>query len=283
MNPPGTLSQDSLDLKDIHLPDPVSWWPPAIGWWLLLLLLILGLVLLWLLVKKIRQPVLKKRAIAEMESVIQAYRDDRNKQQLMQQLSVVIRRIGISYLPRNRAAGVVGADWYERLNQLVEKDCLSQTSIQLLSVAPYQKSVDLKDEQVDELLLELQQWVKALATWSASCLNLNGPGHSCFYPCRYSYGRFFPPAQHQQQAALRVPFLEDFQILDPGSPRAMQKNLLLTVLLVCCLVVAGARYSASAVGWRTDRSARERQGFDACRGSVREYAGGRFSHQWTRG
>ena len=163
MNPLDTLTQDSLDLKDIHLPDPVSWWPPAIGWWLLLLFLILGLVLLWLLVKRIRQPVLKKRAIAEVENVIQAYRDDRNKQQLIQQLSVVIRRIGISYLPRKSAAGVVGADWYERLNQLVEKERLSQTSIQLLSVAPYQKSVDLNDEQVDELLLELQQWVKALA------------------------------------------------------------------------------------------------------------------------
>jgi len=36
-------------LRDIHLPDTISWWPPAPGWWGLLLLLVLtvGLLLWW--------------------------------------------------------------------------------------------------------------------------------------------------------------------------------------------------------------------------------------------
>ena len=28
-----------LPLRDIHLPEAVSWWPPAYGWWLLVVLL----------------------------------------------------------------------------------------------------------------------------------------------------------------------------------------------------------------------------------------------------
>lgn len=40
-----------LPIRDIHLPDAPSMWPPAIGWWLLagllLVLLAIGLHLLW--------------------------------------------------------------------------------------------------------------------------------------------------------------------------------------------------------------------------------------------
>jgi len=37
-------------LRDIHLPDPVSWWPPAFGWWLVAVTLVLAVAtfLYWL-------------------------------------------------------------------------------------------------------------------------------------------------------------------------------------------------------------------------------------------
>ena len=40
MNTPDPLSQ----LRDIHLPEPISPWPPAPGWWILLVLSILLIV-----------------------------------------------------------------------------------------------------------------------------------------------------------------------------------------------------------------------------------------------
>jgi hypothetical protein len=39
MNPTDPLAQ----LRDIHLPEAVSWWPLAIGWWLVAIVCILGL------------------------------------------------------------------------------------------------------------------------------------------------------------------------------------------------------------------------------------------------
>jgi hypothetical protein len=38
----GSSSSPNIDLsqlKDIHLPDDISWWPLAIGWWLLITIL----------------------------------------------------------------------------------------------------------------------------------------------------------------------------------------------------------------------------------------------------
>ena len=42
------MDPDQLPLRDLHLPDPVGWWPPAPGWWLLLATL--AMLLIWLAV-----------------------------------------------------------------------------------------------------------------------------------------------------------------------------------------------------------------------------------------
>ena len=154
---------DTLELRDIHLPEAVSWWPPAPGWWVLLVLLIMAVLLSWWLIRKFRSPVLKKAVEREIDALISSYRHTRNKQQLLQQLSVTLRRIGISYLPRKQSAATLGSDWLAQLNQLVDKNPLSPDQLQLLTQAPYQKQPQPSDQQIEELLLQIQQWVKGLA------------------------------------------------------------------------------------------------------------------------
>ena len=61
-------------LADIHLPEPVSFWPPAIGWWILAAL---ALVLLIILFRKFasyrRQQKICQYAIAELERCYDSY------------------------------------------------------------------------------------------------------------------------------------------------------------------------------------------------------------------
>lgn len=70
-------SEDPLSqLADIHLPDPVSFWPLAPGWWILIGIGVI--ILIWLMVLAFRKMLWRKRLQAaqrELDKAIRAYRE----------------------------------------------------------------------------------------------------------------------------------------------------------------------------------------------------------------
>ena len=154
--------ENQLPLRDIHLPDSLSWWPPAPGWWLLLILSLLLIGLAFWLYKRLSQPMLKKSAREELALITERYQSRGDRQALLQDLSSLLRRIGISYLGRQNRAGLTGEDWYRQLNQLGAQQVFSDRQIALLSVAPYQPSPELSDELIDELIQQTRHWLAAL-------------------------------------------------------------------------------------------------------------------------
>ena len=158
MNPSGTLQ-----LRDIHLPDSMLWWPPAFGWWLVACLIILILVGGWLIYRRTLMPSILKSAKAEIALIFDAHQSHQNSQELIQQLSIALRRIGISYSPRYKTAGLTGDDWYQQLNQLAKGHPLSQETIFILQHHPYQKGSHLEAVQIHTLQQQIKSWVSALS------------------------------------------------------------------------------------------------------------------------
>ena len=154
---------DALNLRDIYLPDAVSWWPPAVGWWVSGILLLIIIVGFWLFIKRLKAPSLIKSAKVEIEQIISLYESHADQQRLVQELSIALRRIGISYLPREQAAGVLGRAWYDQLNQLSKKATLSDEVIRMLLQAPYQKSLQMNEQQIETLTQQIGGWVSGLA------------------------------------------------------------------------------------------------------------------------
>ena len=150
-----------LPLRDIHLPDTVSWWPPAPGWWVLSIFA-LGAVM-WLVYRVRRGPVPRPRqdAAAALQRISEQFHRHGDVHELLSGLSVLLRRIGITYLSRDRA-GLTGVAWYQQLNTLVGKEVFTSRSIEILCQAPYRRDVTLDSAELTGLIEQSRQWITAL-------------------------------------------------------------------------------------------------------------------------
>lgn len=102
-------------LRDIHLPAPVSWWPPAPGWWWLLGLL--G-TLIWIAVLAWRRHTNnrpRRAALTELDTLTHRFADDQTA--FVQAVSTLLRRCAITRFSAPDVAGLVGESWLEFLDR----------------------------------------------------------------------------------------------------------------------------------------------------------------------
>ena len=131
-NPSNPLDQ----LRDIHLPDPISWWPPAPGWWLLLGLLVIFTLLGWLAYRWYCRGAIKRAALTELERISNHYKE----QALLQQLSQLLRRVALATHPRQQVAGLQNQAWLEFLDRFVTGSPFSDGVGTILADGPYQSN-----------------------------------------------------------------------------------------------------------------------------------------------
>jgi hypothetical protein len=160
------VNPDGLPLRDIHLPAPVSWWPLAPGWWLLgatvVLLCAVG-VWWWRRRRRIRSaPATLARA--ELRRVRAAWADHRDPLRLVGDLSIWLRRVGMSLATRPRAASLTGDAWQHFLNELAGGAVFEESARRLINEAPYRAGTHAVSEPDGERLLALcERWLGAVA------------------------------------------------------------------------------------------------------------------------
>lgn len=149
-----------LPLRDIHLPDPISWWPLAIGWWIVLaLVIILGLITFFVVKRKL-QPTLKKEAVAKLASIEEAFIQHKNPSICLTELSALMRSVIISQDHSKNVAGLTGKAWLEFLDKSLEQPEFSQGVGKLLLDGPYRPVND--SNEVSQLIQLCHKWVQRL-------------------------------------------------------------------------------------------------------------------------
>lgn len=155
------MEAQQLPLKDIHIPETINWWPPAIGWWLLALLVILLIAGGFWLVKRLT----RKTAIKTAKKLLLGIKQNTeiDNQQKLVELSKLIRRVAVTNLPRNKVAGLIGQDWLLFLDSSVKGSPFSDGIGRLLADAPY-RNTSPSDDQISQLISLCQDWLNAQAT-----------------------------------------------------------------------------------------------------------------------
>ena len=155
---------EPLPLREIHLPDPIHWWPPAIGWWALLALtLLVAAGVIYRLRRKpgVNPATLAFQALAKLEADTATPVPEK-----LQALSILMKRLALTLHPRATVAGLTGEDWLLWLDTATGDTRFSQGAGRWLAEAPYRRAPDAT--VLAELLELCRDWVKAVDTVNSS-------------------------------------------------------------------------------------------------------------------
>lgn len=156
------MDETALPLRDLHLPDPVGWWPLAPGWWFVLLVLAVGVAyLFWRAFKKWRHNAARRYALRELARYEGAYLEHRNPVMLGKQLSELLRRGMLAYAPRGDVAGLTGEAWLQRLDSGMPLPYFHTEGGKSLLELPYRNPQgDFSDVDVNALLSAVKMRLK---------------------------------------------------------------------------------------------------------------------------
>ena len=144
-------------LKDIHLPEAVSYWPLALGWWLLIgIFLLVLIILVWRTFKQLNKHRAKWFALRKLKQLEQAYDHQQDKVYIAQELSVLLHRVALAFYTRKQVAGLTGTDWLNFLDEDFSDNPFI-TQGQALMTAPYRKEIN---DDLKPVFTLCQRWIK---------------------------------------------------------------------------------------------------------------------------
>jgi hypothetical protein len=148
------MDETQLPLRDLHLPDPVGWWPLAPGWWFVLLLIATALgYLTWSAYQRWRHNAPRRFALRELAHYEAEFLKHRNPVTLGKQLSELLRRGMLAYAPRGEVAGLTGETWLQWLDSGMPLPYFHTQGGKSLLELPYRDPAgDFSDIDIDALL-----------------------------------------------------------------------------------------------------------------------------------
>lgn len=157
-------------LADIHLPEPIGFWPPAPGWWILLIILC---SLAYFVSKRLIASWRLRRscsfAIRELDKCLNHYQEavkslpadqtDAAKLDFVNELNSVLRRVALKHFPQEPLASLSGPDWIAFLRSHGNASLLDDKLASTLSQGRFAKQWEVDDQGLYRMA---HQWISSL-------------------------------------------------------------------------------------------------------------------------
>jgi len=143
------------ELRDIHMPDGISAWPPGPGYIALLAMLIIALlgVTKYLFLK--RKKTLLRIALAALDK-LEAQSQSLSRAEQAAQITTILKRVALAYHPRTEVAALHGEAWFQFLNTTSKRSDFKRAK-KALTEAPFDPNTKLP---LDTLMTEARVWIK---------------------------------------------------------------------------------------------------------------------------
>ncbi|WP_419536664.1 DUF4381 domain-containing protein [Endozoicomonas sp.] len=103
-------------LRPNHLPDPVGFWPPAIGWWVLTIIVVALITFLTLhAVRRWRKKRYRTVALQETQKALADYQEHQTPVRFAQDCNVILKKVALRAFPQKEVASLSGDHWCQFL------------------------------------------------------------------------------------------------------------------------------------------------------------------------
>jgi len=145
------------NLKEIPLPDPVSYAPQTIAWYILFGIVII-LAVFWILVlyrRSVRNRY-RREALAQLEEIERSVRP-------LSDIPLLVKRVALAIAPRETVAALSGDTWLAFLDSTWKNGEFSSGPGRLLPDLAYRKPESLpeiSDRRMRDLFALLHRWIR---------------------------------------------------------------------------------------------------------------------------
>lgn len=148
-------------LRDIHLPEDVSWWPLAIGWWIIIALII-AIIIVWLIIRwqKAKLERMSRFALIELNELKATQSNN-----WILELQTLLKRVAMAYFPKSNLKNCSEQEWLSFLS-LSGKAIWSDDNLKLFRDFAYQNPEKFNDSFRQKMYQESALWIKKLPTYS---------------------------------------------------------------------------------------------------------------------